>query len=199
MLYNRLMFYSYYLNIIWISVIRKREENTNRSSVKIWQGAGTCFPTIGICNGISENFTGTRNSESPVQPWWKLLGSSRSVAADSQGPGPELGVRAPWRKYKSIAGTRCRTLPLCTLYHLSQLLHVSQHLLQAPAAPHLHREPRIFHPEAHLWILWHPHPHLISINTPCGAKKRRWPAGINITVHQSYLCDDLTGCPTVQT
>lgn len=83
MLYNRLTSYSYYLNIIWISVIRKREENTNRSSVKMWQGVGTCFPKIGICSGVSENFTGTENSESPVQPWWKLLGISQSIAANS--------------------------------------------------------------------------------------------------------------------
>lgn len=94
-----------------------------------------------------------------------------------------------------MADTSCRTSPFCIVCCLSQPLHISQDLLQAPAAPHLYCEPKICHPKAHLWIPQHPQPHLISITTPCGANKRRWPAGINITVHQSYLSDDLAGIP----
>lgn len=148
MLYNRLIFYSYYLNIVWIWVIRKGEENTCKSSVEIWWVAGIHFPKTGVCSGSFRGLFSHGKLHEPSSPRWNRTGSS--VTAVFQGPDPKLSYGASHGKENKIIADMCRGKGTALHYvpALSHQLHPSPSLStrvfsEPPAAIHIHYEPRI--------------------------------------------------------
>lgn len=84
LLYNRLIFYSYYLPVIWIWVIRKGEENTHKSSVEIEWTAGIHLPqSTGGGRSLWGHFS-LRKLQEPRSSQWKLTGSSLTAISRGQ-------------------------------------------------------------------------------------------------------------------
>lgn len=89
MLYNRLIFYSYYLTVIWIRVIRKGEESTHKSPVEIEWTAGIHLPKSTGGTAAFEAVSATGNSMSPVPPSETSLGAAQQQFAGAR-PWAEL-------------------------------------------------------------------------------------------------------------